>query len=105
MRRFVSFSLVTLIAATAVATATSGPNSPGAGPDPNRVVRIAVLQAGTEHSKKGHPGCAANFRLLAGLARVKKMYNGLGDRKNPKAGGHGLICLDDIRAIKSRTQP
>jgi predicted amidohydrolase len=69
MRRFVSFSLVTLIAATALATAMAGPNPPGARPDPNRVVRIAVLQAGTEHSKKGNPGCAANFRLLAGLAR------------------------------------
>ena len=37
--------------------------------DPNRVVRIAVLQAGTEHSKQGNPGCEANFTLLAGLAR------------------------------------
>jgi hypothetical protein len=34
------------------------------------------------------------------LARVKKMYLGLGDRQNPAAGGHGLIYLDDIRAIK-----
>jgi predicted amidohydrolase len=37
--------------------------------DPNRVVRIAVLQAGTAHSRKGNPGCEANFALLAGLAR------------------------------------
>ena len=37
--------------------------------DPNQVVRIAVLQAGTRHSKKGDPGCEANFSLLAGLAR------------------------------------
>lgn len=37
--------------------------------DPNQVVRIAVLQAGTRHSKKGNPGCEANFSLLAGLAR------------------------------------
>ncbi len=39
------------------------------------------------------------------LARVKKMYIGLGDRKNPKAGGKGLIYLDDIRAIKSGAKP
>lgn len=37
--------------------------------DPNRVVRIAVLQAGTAHSSSRNPGCDANFRLLAGLAR------------------------------------
>jgi predicted amidohydrolase len=36
--------------------------------DPNRVARVAVLQAGTEHSKDGNPGCEANFNLLAGLA-------------------------------------
>ncbi len=39
------------------------------------------------------------------LARVKKLYIGLGDRQNPKAGGRGLIYLDDIRAIKSGTKP
>jgi len=37
--------------------------------DPNRSVRIAVLQAGTAHSKGGNPGPEANFDLLAGLAR------------------------------------
>jgi hypothetical protein len=37
------------------------------------------------------------------LARVKKMYVGLGDRQNPAAGGHGLIYLDDVRAIKVAT--
>lgn len=35
----------------------------------NRTVRIAVLQAGTAHSKTGHPGSEANFALLQGLAR------------------------------------
>ena len=69
MRRFSSLSLVTLMAVTAQTAASSGPKSLSARPDPNRVVRIAVLQAGTEHSKKGNPGCAANFGLLAGLAR------------------------------------
>jgi len=44
-------------------------SSPAAQEDPNRVVRIAVLQAGTEHSKEGNPGCEANFDLLAGLGR------------------------------------
>jgi predicted amidohydrolase len=37
--------------------------------DPNRTVRIAVLQAGTRHGREGNPGCEANFRLLADLAR------------------------------------
>jgi len=39
------------------------------------------------------------------LARVKKLYLGLGDRENPKAGGKGLIYVDDIRAIKSGAKP
>ncbi|MCU0917365.1 MAG: carbon-nitrogen hydrolase family protein [Planctomycetes bacterium] len=47
------------------------PARPAAGiQDPNRVVRIAVLQAGAEHSKKGNPGSEANFNLLAGLCRA-----------------------------------
>jgi len=37
--------------------------------DPKRVVKIAVLQAGTAHSRKGNPGLGANFDLFAGLAR------------------------------------
>jgi predicted amidohydrolase len=36
--------------------------------DPNRTVRIAVLQAGSDQGRKGNPGCEANFRLLANLA-------------------------------------
>jgi hypothetical protein len=39
------------------------------------------------------------------LARVKKLYLGLGDRDNPKAGGKGLIYVDDIRVIKSGAKP
>jgi hypothetical protein len=39
------------------------------------------------------------------LTRIKKMYIGLGDRNDPKAGGKGLIYIDDIRAIKSGTKP
>jgi hypothetical protein len=35
------------------------------------------------------------------LARVKKITIGLGDQANPKAGGAGLIYIDDIRLIKS----
>jgi predicted amidohydrolase len=37
--------------------------------DSNRMITIAVLQAGTNHSKNGNPGLEANFKLLAGLAR------------------------------------
>ncbi len=37
--------------------------------DPNRTVTIAVLQAGTDHSKDGNPGTEANFELFTGLAR------------------------------------
>ncbi len=35
----------------------------------NRVVKVAVLQAGTEHDRNGNPGCEANFSLFARLAR------------------------------------
>jgi len=34
------------------------------------------------------------------LAKVKKMYIGVGDRKNPVAGGAGRIYIDDIRVTK-----
>jgi hypothetical protein len=33
-------------------------------------------------------------------ARIKKMYIGVGDRKNPVAGGMGLVYIDDIRVVK-----
>jgi predicted amidohydrolase len=36
---------------------------------PDRIVKICVLQAGTEHSKNGNPGFEANFTLFADLAR------------------------------------
>jgi hypothetical protein len=39
------------------------------------------------------------------LARVQKLYLGLGDRENPKAGGKGLIYIDDIRAVKLGAAP
>jgi hypothetical protein len=35
------------------------------------------------------------------LAKIKKITIGLGDQANPKAGGAGLIYVDDIRVIKS----
>jgi predicted amidohydrolase len=44
-------------------------NVSAAAADPNRIVRIAVLQAGAGHSRNGNPGNEANFNLLAGLAR------------------------------------
>jgi hypothetical protein len=34
------------------------------------------------------------------LAKVKKMYVGLGDRDAPAAGGAGLIFIDDIRVFR-----
>ncbi len=34
------------------------------------------------------------------LAKVKKLYIGVGDRKNPAAGGTGRIYIDDIRVSK-----
>jgi hypothetical protein len=34
------------------------------------------------------------------LARVKKLYIGLGDRTNPAAGGTGRIFIDDIQVTK-----
>ena len=34
------------------------------------------------------------------LAKVKKMYIGVGDRKNPVADGSGRIYIDDIRVTK-----
>jgi hypothetical protein len=33
-------------------------------------------------------------------AKIKKMYLGVGDRKNPAAGGSGRLYIDDIRVIK-----
>jgi hypothetical protein len=35
------------------------------------------------------------------LAKIKKITIGLGDQANPKAGGAGLVYIDDIRLIKS----
>jgi hypothetical protein len=34
------------------------------------------------------------------LAKVKKLYIGVGDRKNPAADGAGRIYIDDIRVTK-----
>jgi hypothetical protein len=34
-------------------------------------------------------------------AKVKKVYVGVGDRKNPKAGGAGRLYFDDIRVMKA----
>jgi len=39
------------------------------------------------------------------LAAVKKMYIGLGNRTNPKAGGTGTIFIDDIGVYPSRCIP
>ena len=33
--------------------------------------------------------------------KVKKVYIGVGDRKNPKAGGAGRRYFDDIRVTKA----
>jgi hypothetical protein len=39
---------------------------------------------------------------LAGvnLAKVKKLYIGVGDRADPAADGSGRIYIDDIRVVK-----
>ncbi len=34
------------------------------------------------------------------LAKIKKMYIGVGDRRNPVAGGFGRLYIDDIRVTK-----
>jgi hypothetical protein len=34
------------------------------------------------------------------LARIKKITIGLGDKADPKAGGAGLVYIDDIRVTK-----
>jgi hypothetical protein len=39
------------------------------------------------------------------LKAIKKMYIGLGNRTSPKAGGTGLLYIDDIRVYKSRCVP
>jgi len=39
------------------------------------------------------------------LASVKKMYLGVGDRVNPKAGGTGSLYFDDIRLYRPRCVP
>ncbi len=38
-------------------------------------------------------------------AKVKKMYLGVGDRKNPQPDGTGRIYVDDIRITKGMPQP
>ena len=34
------------------------------------------------------------------MSRVKKLIIGIGDKDNPKAGGTGLLYVDDIYAMK-----
>jgi hypothetical protein len=36
----------------------------------------------------------------ANLGAIKRMYIGVGDRKSPKPGGHGILYIDDIRVTK-----
>lgn len=63
--------LLLIVYATLASHAVASPDSKSRvqGQDPNRIVRIAVLQAGMGHSRKGNPGTETNFGLLAGLAR------------------------------------
>jgi hypothetical protein len=35
------------------------------------------------------------------MARVKKMYIGIGDKADPKQGGTGRIFIDDIAVARS----
>jgi len=39
------------------------------------------------------------------LSKVKKLYIGVGDRKNPVADGAGRIYIDDIRVVKPAEAP
>jgi hypothetical protein len=39
------------------------------------------------------------------LASVKKIYIGLGDKDNPRAGGSGHLFIDDIRVYRRRCVP
>ncbi len=39
------------------------------------------------------------------LSGIKKMYLGVGDRGNPKAGGSGILYFDDIRLYRPRCVP
>lgn len=69
MRECMYFPLIIWAATTIPLTRSAGSTPQLERRDPNRVVQIAVLQAGTEHSRKDNPGCEANFALLASLAR------------------------------------
>ena len=40
----------------------------------------------------------------ANMARVKKIYLGIGDKTNPQKGGTGRIFIDDIRVARSAGQ-
>jgi len=84
MKRHALFYNIVFILAFTLSTGAYGPADPLArapdsravlsqrpmvNHDPDRVVKVAVLQAGTEHDRNGNPGCEANFNLLASLAR------------------------------------
>ena len=88
------------------------------GDDPDRTNSAAGLYAVVEDSAGKsvvvtHPDPAAvnlaawtqwkiPLSSLTGvnLAKVKKLYIGVGDRKNPAKGGAGRLYLDDIQVIK-----
>jgi len=103
--------------------ATTGPvtgawQAPWIGDDPDRTNGSAALYAVAEDSAGKsvvvtHPDPAAvnlaawtqwkiPLSSLTGvnLARVKKLYLGVGDRKNPAAGGFGRLYIDDIQVTK-----
>ena len=62
-------------------------------PDPAAVKATQWLEWKVPLSQLGSAGVS--------VTGVKKMYIGVGDRKNPKAGGAGSLYIDDIRVIKS----
>ncbi len=68
---------------------------------------MAVEDAGGHVAVVTHPDIALStgwtewripFTDLAGvnLGSIRTMYIGLGDRANPRAGGAGLVFVDDI---------
>jgi len=82
----------------------SGPVVGGNDPEP---FYVAVEDAGGHVAVVTHPDIALSagwtewripFSELPGvdLSNVRTMYIGLGDRDNPRAGGAGLVFVDDI---------
>jgi hypothetical protein len=69
---------------------SSGKAASATNPNPN-IVRVGVW---TEWK------ISLSSFMGVNLAKVKKLYIGVGDRKTPVAGGSGRIYVDDVRVTK-----